>query len=121
MKRSNRIVRNGICILCMLTALIFLVIEGWLLFAGDWKLFENHTLAAVQASLRVLVTLAAFLLSTWAFVRKERNFVWAGAGFLAASVLSLPFVSNGIGWIFVILSALFLLSERSIWQRIFPE
>lgn len=104
------------CVLGAVLALAFLMIEGFLLISGDWKLFENSTLALVQLCLKCLFALFALGISLLAIARKNRCFIWAGLCMLAASLACVPFMSNGLGWCFAAVSALFILSEECVWR-----
>lgn len=119
MKKAYDILRSCVLILCVLVALVFLAVEGWLLLSGDWKLFEYPGLACMQLVLRIALLLPGLLVCCFALVRKDRSFVAAGLGFLAASVIAVFSLSNGLGWALVLLSGLFLLTDRKVWRLMF--
>lgn len=116
MKKAWTFLRISICSLCMLTALIFVCIEGWLLFSGDWKLFENDLLVVFQLCARLLAALLASATSLMAALQRKPSFLREGSCMLILSLASLPFISNQLGWSFVVLSVLFLLSDQTIYR-----
>ena len=110
MKEKRRLTPLLLRALCTLMAVVFLVIEGWLLFAGDWRLFENTGLAFVQALCRSFLALLAVYVGFSTILwkkRKNTGLVW---GLLASALVSVPFLSNGAGWIPVMLAGVFLLA-----------
>lgn len=111
MKKASAIFRTAVNALCLLAALAFAVIEGWLLFAADWSLFENSALALVQACLRFGLALGAMGVSLCALLNPRRRLAGAGLGMLAAALAAAPFLCNHFGWCPVGLAALFTLAQ----------
>lgn len=113
MKEKRRLIPRILGALCTLMAVAFLVIEGWLLFAGDWRLFENSGLAFVQALCRFFLALLAVYAGFSTILWKKRKNPGLAWGLFASALVSVPFLSNGAGWILVMLAGMFLLARLS--------
>lgn len=109
MKLTVRIIQTALCLLCALGALVFLAIEGFLLFSGDWLLFESPLLGALQLLARMALALSALVTALWPLFRRGQSLPIPAPAFLAAALASTFFLSNGIGWALVALALLFVL------------
>lgn len=111
MNMIRLIFRLFVCAVCFLFALAFVGIEGFFLIAGDWLLFENRILSFLQYSVKILLAVSAAWISLRGIFQRNRSFLKEGLAFFCASLISAVFSVNNIGWIFVLLSALFTLAQ----------
>lgn len=57
----------------LLLSAIFLVIEGRLLFSGDWLVYDNVALGFFKYFFRVLIALAAGTYAVFEFINMKKN------------------------------------------------
>ena len=105
MRKFGRVFRLITGSLVSLVALVFAVLEATLLVTLDFTLYENEDIAFVQLLMRLLV------IGVRSTTKSTRSFLQEGIFLLVASAVMIPFVSNGFGIYFTIISALFLLSQ----------
>lgn len=113
MKKLHTAFRVLIGVLGMLCTLAFAGIELWAIVSGDWQLFENDVTALLQLCVRLLLLCYCFGICLWSVMRRERSFRREGLQLLAISLAVTPFLSNHLGWAFVLLSVLFLLAGKA--------
>ena len=94
--------------LVSLVALVFTVLEATLLITLDFCLYENALLALLQLVLRFLIAAAALTLGIASTVNRKHSFLIEGICLLSSSVAMIPFVSNGFGVYFTLISAFFV-------------
>lgn len=111
MKKTGTILRTAICAVLMFSSLLFAAVEGFNLFSGDWKLFENEGVAFFQTAAKILLSLFCFAVCLSVMIRKDKPALWEGIMLLGMTLSAAPFVSNNLGWLFVALAALFMISE----------
>lgn len=114
-------IRILVCALCVFFALAFIGIEGFVLFAGEWKLFENGAISLLQTLLKLAVSVFAFYTAFVSLIKPGQSKLTAGAGFFLSSLISVPFLNNHIGWVFVSLSILFILTDKGLWRLLFQK
>ena len=51
----------SICVIIMIVALLFVIIEGRLLFSGDWLIYEFAMMGALRYFCRLLIALSVLL------------------------------------------------------------
>lgn len=111
MKRCSLVLRVLSGSLVALVSLVFIVLEGTLLVTLDFNLYENELIALVQLAFKLLLAISACSLGVVSLVKGERSFLPESLCLLASSAVMIPFVSNGFGWYFTAVSALFVLSH----------
>ncbi len=116
MKIIRIILRIPVCLLCLILALAFVVIEGHLFVTCEFRLFENSTLALIQQCVKVLISLYACTSALGAIVFPNKSFFREGILFLSVSLASAPFLTNHIGLCFIFLSVLFILTDIQLWK-----
>lgn len=121
MKRIRLLLHSVMCILFMLSAFVFVTIGGWQLLSGDWTLFENDQLALVQIVAKIMLSLYCFVISLRAVLRRKKSCLWAGVQLLGITLAAAPFISNHLGYLFVVFAVLFLLSELNVWTTVFGK
>lgn len=121
MKKALRIFRIIICVIGMAASLFFVFTEGLMLITGDWKLFENESLALIRYFIRLLFSVFAFAICFIAVWKKNRSFWREGLCLLIVSLSVAPFVSNCLGWCMALLCVLFLLSEQQVRSLFFRK
>ena len=60
----KKLIRYGSCFVCaiiMIVALLFVIIEGRLLFSGDWLIYEFAMMGALRYFCRLLIALSVLL------------------------------------------------------------
>ena len=111
MRKFGRVFRLITGSLVSLVSLVFAVLEATLLVTLDFTLYENEGISFVQLLMRLLVAVAALVIGVRSITKSTRSFLREGICLLVASAVMIPFVSNGFGIYFTIISALFLLSQ----------
>ncbi len=110
MKTLTRILNIFTSALLMMIGVVFVFIEGYLLFSGDFLLFELQTLAFIQMFLRLLLGAGAFLLGLFTIIKKDRSLLSESLAALIGCGFMYPFLSNGFGLYFTILATLHMLT-----------
>lgn len=121
MKRIRVLLRIFVCVLLMLSALVFAAIEGWQLFSGDWRLYENDSLALAQIIVKIMLCLYCFGVSLRGALLRNEPWLWGGLQLLGITLAAAPFVSNHLGDVFVLPAVLFLISDARVWGFIFER
>lgn len=121
MKKVRIWLRMIVCVLFMLSAVVFASIEGLLLFSDDWKLFENDRLAFVQLIAKILLCLYCFTINLRATLKRKQSDLWSGIQLLGVTLAAAPFLSNHLGVPFAVLAVLFLISEPCVWDFLFDR
>lgn len=116
MKIIRIILRIPVCLLCLILALAFVVIEGHLFVTCEFRLFENGTLALIQQAVKVLISLYACVSALGAIIFPNKSYFREGILFLSVSLASAPFLTNHIGLCFMLLSILFILTDVRLWK-----
>ena len=116
MNTVRLVFRIIVCVLCLMFSLAFLGIEGFVLIAGEWKLYENSGIMLIQQIMKIAACAAAGYTALMGAFRPNRSGLFKGVCFFGVSVLSTPFTANQIGIIFVILSALFVITDIGLWN-----
>ena len=112
MKKCSFIHNVFFSLLLMLVALVFVFLEGRLVFSGDWLLHEKPFLGFLQYSFRLILSLLAFGVGlTTLLTRGKKPFLVESATLVAVSVVLSFFVTNGFGLYFLLLSILFFLGH----------
>lgn len=111
MKTASRILNIVISSLVSLVGFAFVVIEGYLLFSGDFLLFENEFVAFLQIFLRLTIAVGTVTFGVVSIVKKERSFLFESlVMFLCICIMS-HFLTNGFGLYFMLLAALNTLTK----------
>ena len=111
MRKLFRILNLISSALVMIIGFAFLLIEGCLIFTGDFLLFEFPALAFIQMLLRFCLAGAAFTLALFVIIKKDRSFLPESLAALVCTLIMAPFLTNGFGVYFAILAALFALTN----------
>ena len=108
MRKLSTILYLFVSCLVSIVALLFVVIEGRMLFAGDWLLYDSFLVGLLQVFFRFSLALFALLVGICAFVFKKKfSFVIECAGLVIASVVISFFASNGFEIYFLALSLVY--------------
>lgn len=109
MKKAVRIASIVTASLLMLVSFVFAVLECTLILTLDHVLYENASLALVQLILRAALPIASFTLALFTLILPKRDFVAESVILVVGSAAASPFINNGFGYYFLIISALFLI------------
>lgn len=94
----------------MILSLAFIVIEGRLLFSGDWLIYDSPFFGFIRYLGRLLLSVFAFTkcLVEIIYINKEHKLkeylVYADIGLLVMSVVILIFSTNYVGLVCIVLS-----------------
>ena len=111
MKIFSRVLNICSSVLLMLIGVAFGFIEGYLIFSGDFLLFESPALAFLQMLLRLGVAAGAVTLGVLVIVKKEKSFLYESLVALFCALVMVPFLTNGFGLYFSLLAGVFCLSN----------
>lgn len=111
MKRFCFILNMTASVLVMLVALVYILLEGTLLFLGDFLLYDMPVIAFFQRCVRLAIPLFAFLSALLSVIRRGHEMLFLSLCLLVSTAVISPFVSNHIGVGLVALSALFVISS----------
>lgn len=111
MRTFSLIMRIAASILIVLISLAFVVIEGTLLFTGDFLLYENPIIAFFQLILRLVIPLITLTVGIFTVIKTKRSFLFESITFFSAALAMSPFLSNNFGIYFIALATLYLLSN----------
>ena len=104
MKKFSDIICAVLAVVTIIIFALFLVIEGRILFSGDWLLHENKVLAFLQYFLKTAFSLFAIFTGVAVFIKKFQGVIGLLCDCLV--VVALPaflFLSNGFGLYILIL------------------
>ena len=107
MKICLFVLRTFIRAATLAVALAFVILEGTLLFTGDFLLYESPAIAFLQLCLRLSIPVATATVALLSLLRKKRRFLFESLCLLIVTIIIAPFLSNDIGWYFVLLAVLF--------------
>ncbi len=117
MKKLSHILNISISSILLLVTLAFIVLEGRLVFSGDWLLHEVVALALMQYLFRLLLALFAFAAALVTIIRGgKRAAIYEGVCLLAASAVMAFFVTNSFGFYFILLSLLFIFANIFVFK-----
>ena len=94
----------------MILSLAFIVIEGRLLFSGDWLIYDSPLLGCIRYLGRLLLSVFAFTkcLLEIIYINKEHKLKeylgYADIGLVVMSVVILIFSTNYVGLVCIVLS-----------------
>ena len=94
----------------MILSLAFLIIEGRLLFSGDWLIYDSPILGCIRYLGRLLLSVFAFTkcLLEVIYINKEHKLKeylgYADIGLVVMSVVILIFSTNYVGLVCIFLS-----------------
>lgn len=111
MKNVARILNLIASVLVIIIGAAFAFIEGYLLFSGDFLLFESQLLAFLQMLLRLCMAAGTITLGLFTIIKKDKSFLYESIVALICTIVISPFLTNGFGLYFIILAALFVLSN----------
>lgn len=94
----------------------FVFIEGYLLFTGDFLLFEVQAIAFLQMLLRLCLALMAMVLGIFGLIKRGRSQLFESIVLLAVTIVIAPFLTNGFGMYFI-LFALLLVIANTLYKR----
>jgi hypothetical protein len=105
----------------MIVGSAFGFIEGYLIFSGDFLLFESPVLAFLQMLMRLSLAIAAVVLGLFVVLKKEKSFVFHSTLVLVCTAISAPFLTNNFGIYFLILAAVFAVTNLLYARVMRPE
>ena len=94
----------------MILSLAFIIIEGRLLFSGDWLIYDSPILGCIRYLGRLLLSVFAFTkcLLEVIYINKEHKLKeylgYADIGLVVMSVVILIFSTNYVGLVCIVLS-----------------
>ena len=109
MKKWSLVLRAASSLPVLLAGLIWAALEGFLLFSGDWLLYENQALAFIQEGLKWMMAVLALYQGGRGVLWPDRPAAFGGICMFAASAAAAPLMSNGFGLYFCLAAAIFLL------------
>lgn len=118
MKKVGKILCYIFAAFVILFSLIFIVIEGYNLFSGDWTLYENATNGFVRYLCRFILALFGISLGIFTYFalnKKESEtlktyFFFGTFALLIASIIIFQFATNYMDILFSTLPSLYFLS-----------
>ncbi len=109
MRKLINIAIGFFTVLILIFSFLFIIIEGRLVFSGDWKVYDNVFNGLIRYLLRLLLSILVFGISIVELVnlklQKENLFyylLYFDLGLIIMSLLTLIFAANYIGIICVI-------------------
>jgi len=109
-------------------SILFIIIEGRLVFSGDWKVYDNMINGLIRHLLRLILSLLVFGISIVELVnlklQKENLFyylVYFDLGLIIMSLITLIFAANYIGIICVIFMSLITLLKLYYYVLVYKN
>ena len=109
-------------------SILFIIIEGRLVFSGDWKVYDNMINGLIRHLLRLILSLLVFGISIVELVnlklQKENLFyylVYFDLGLIIMSLITLIFAANYIGIICVIFMFLITLLKLYYYVLVYKN
>ena len=109
-------------------SILFIIIEGRLVFSGDWKVYDNVINGLIRHLLRLILSLLVFGISIVELVnlklQKENLFyylVYFDLGLIIMSLITLIFAANYIGIICVIFMFLITLLKLYYYVLVYKN
>lgn len=109
-------------------SILFIIIEGRLVFSGDWKVYDNVINGLMRHLLRLILSLLVFGISIVELVnlklQKENLFyylVYFDLGLIIMSLITLIFAANYIGIICVIFMFLITLLKLYYYVLVYKN
>ena len=101
MKTVLRILQIVLASAAAVLALVFLIIEGRTLFAGDWLLHQQPAAGFLQYLLRTLIA-AGVLFSSVRTILKKRTALFENLCIAVSCIVMAILLPNGLGFLFLI-------------------
>lgn len=111
MKTLARILNIVTSALLVILGAAFVFIEGFLLFSGDFLLFEIEAIAFIQMLLRLCLGAGAATLGFFCIIKGQRAFLFEALLLLVCCLVTAPLLTNGFGFYFIILASAFTLTN----------
>lgn len=114
MKTMLKVLSVFISVIILILSLAFIVIEGRLLFSGDWIVYDSPFFGFVRYLFRLIISVFAFLKSLFEILclNKESKHSWLLYGDIAMIICAfviLLFATNYVGVVCICLAILNLL------------
>ncbi len=120
MKRTVNIFNIIISSIVLLLSLIFIFIEGRLLFSGDWLIYDNVILGMFKYLFRLIIAISAGMYSILTFINiKKKSAILTNFLFMLSiclfivSIFMLIYTANYIDKILIIIASIILLINVS--------
>lgn len=111
MKIAVKVFSSIFAVVIILLSLVMTVIEGRLLFSGEWQLHASVVLGFVRYFLRLLFAIGGIAVGVCEFIPKARGVrLFISLLLLVFTAVSFFNITNGIEWLFLIPSLLYFLS-----------
>lgn len=118
MKKVGKILCYIFAAFVILFSFIFIIIEGYNLFSGDWKLYENSTNGFIRYLCRFILALFGIILGIFTYfaLNKKENetlkiyFFFGTFALLISSIIICQFATNYMDVLFSTLPSLYFLS-----------
>lgn len=116
MRKVFNIIIGIFSAIILLLSVVFIVLEGRLLFSGDWIVYDNIALGCVKYLFRFILALSAGTYAVFEFINMKKKselinyFLYIGnIGLVIMSMVLVFTASNMVGQIALIISVVLLL------------
>ena len=119
MKTVLKVLSVFISVIILILALAFIVIEGRLLFAGDWIVYDSPLMGFIRYLLRLTISVFAFIKSLCSIIflnneNKKEKLLFGDIMLMISATIILIFATNYVGVVCISLAALNLLISIGI-------
>ena len=128
MRKLLNIAIGFFTVFILIFSILFIIIEGRLVFSGDWKVYDNVINGLIRHLLRLILSLLVFGISIVELVnlklQKENLFyylVYFDLGLIIMSLITLIFAANYIGIICVIFMFLITLLKLYYYVLVYKN
>lgn len=108
MSKIMSILQKICSILVMLVSIVFVIIEGRLVFSGDWILYESQVWGLIQYGSRFVLAILSFGIGLLPWIR-IKNALYGAIALFGMSMVLLIFATNYIGEVCCIISSIYLI------------
>lgn len=114
MKTVLKVLSVFVSVIILILALAFIIIEGRLLFSGDWIIYDSPLMGFIRYLFRLTISVFAFIKSLFGIVflnneSKNEQMLFGDIMLMISAVVLLIFTTNYVGIVCISLAALNLL------------
>lgn len=114
MKTVLKVLSVFISVIILILALAFIIIEGRLLFSGDWIIYDSPLMGFIRYLFRLTISVFAFIKSLFGIVflnneSKNEQMLFGDIMLMISAVVLLIFTTNYVGVVCISLATLNLL------------
>ena len=119
MKTVLKVLSVFISVIILILALAFIIIEGRLLFSGDWIIYDSPLMGFIRYLFRLTISVFAFIKSLFGIVflnneSKNEQMLFGDIMLMISATTILIFATNYVGVVCISLAALNLLISIGI-------